>query len=327
MPGFRSHFIFGQNALSSCKTAEHLPFIKKHLTCYQLGQQGPDLFFYFPRAHIFHHNIGSIMHNNATMVFIDSLISYRNHFIAREDREIADAYIVGFLGHYCCDVACHPYIHYRTQKMDYLNEPAKNFGIHVALETDIDTTLLRHYLHLTPSQFALDTCIRIGPRERIVLSHLISRALSQTYEEGKMWPITVNLAICNFWLINKLMRDPKGRKRRFVRYVDQLIFHCPVMSSVIANDGLKNYKDPCNLRHLPWRNPWNPEVTSHQDIYQLMEVGLNKYETLLSDYKALMNTLPKRLVPGTPYNEEYYHRLNNILTDIGDLSYDSGLPL
>lgn len=328
MPGFRSHFIFGQNALTFCETAKELRFIKEHLTCYQLGQQGPDLFFYFAPAHIFHsHNIGVIMHNNATMGFVDSLIASRNKLITRRDRDIADAYITGFIGHYTFDTTCHPYIHYRTKKCKYPDQSSKNFGIHVALETDIDNALLRHFLHLAPSQFSLETTIALHPRERIIISHLLASAINETYPTNRMFPLTINLAIWNFWLLNKLMRDPKGHKKRMVRSVDQLLKHHIFVSGIVANDNYKAYKDPCNLRHIQWRNPWNPELSSHQDVYQLMEQALVSYNHHLSNYHNLIKSLPKKLLVNHHYSEEYFRHLNQFLEDFGDLSYDSGLPL
>ena len=328
MPGFRSHFIFGQNALTSCKTAGELRCIKEHKTYYQLGQQGPDLFFYFAPAHLFHRsNIGTIMHNTATLGFIDSLVFTRNRLLTKTDRDIADAYIAGFMGHYSFDTACHPYIHYRAKKMTYKDDFTKSFGIHVALETDIDAALLRHYMHLNVSQFALEPTIALSPKERIVISHLIAGAIGRTYPDHKMFPLTVNLAICNFWLLNKLMRDPKGRKKRLVRFIDERICHHIFVSGIVANDGFKAYKDPCNLRHMKWHNPWEPSITSHQDVYQLMEQGLAAYELHLENYKNLIATLPKKLLPTHEYGEEYYRRLNYLLQELGDLSYDSGLPL
>lgn len=142
-----------------------------------------------------------------------------------------------------------------------------------------------------------------------------------------MWPVTIHLAILNFWLLNKLMHDPKGRKKRLVRWIDERICHHIFVSGIVANDGFKAYKDPCNLRHILWRNPWDPSICSHQDMYQLMDEALVRYNKHLTNYLELIHTLPKKLFCNQEYSEAYYQKLNLLLQECGDLSYDSGLPL
>ena len=147
------------------------------------------------------------------------------------------------------------------------------------------------------------------------------------YPEDKMFATSIHLAILNFWLLNKLMRDPKGRKKHLVRRVDQLVSGHIFVSGIVANDGFKAYKDPCNLRHIEWKNPWDPSIASHQDVFQLMDEGLLTYDKHLENYRDVISHLPKKLTLNHDYSESYYRSLNQFLEEVGDLSYDSGLPL
>ena len=131
MPGFRAHYFFGDE---SEKAFEKTPeFILKHRNVYNLGQQGPDIFFYSPQAHLFYpKNIGFVMHSMRVMSFFQNLFLSREGFLNKEDLEIVDAYICGFMGHYSLDTVAHPYIHDRAEKIKYRKEFSKSFGIPLA---------------------------------------------------------------------------------------------------------------------------------------------------------------------------------------------------
>ena len=52
-----------------------------------------------------------------TSAFFQGLIESRNQFSSRTDLNIAEAYLIGFLGHYTLDTICHPYIYAMTHYM------------------------------------------------------------------------------------------------------------------------------------------------------------------------------------------------------------------
>ena len=76
MPGFRSHFFFGEQCIKAM--GEDVPeYIRRHRNVYNLGQQGPDIFFYCPQAHLFYpKNIGFVMHSDRVSLFFENLLIY-----------------------------------------------------------------------------------------------------------------------------------------------------------------------------------------------------------------------------------------------------------
>ena len=52
MPGFRTHYLFGRTTRE--ELAGSYPALRKYPHSYNLGQQGPDIFFYCPPSHIFY---------------------------------------------------------------------------------------------------------------------------------------------------------------------------------------------------------------------------------------------------------------------------------
>ena len=98
-------------------------FFKKDLyynrAAYGLGLQEPDIFFYYLPSYVLEgHNIGALAHVRETSAFFQGLIESRNQFSSRTDLNIAEAYLIGFLGHYTLDTICHPYIYAMTHYKD-----------------------------------------------------------------------------------------------------------------------------------------------------------------------------------------------------------------
>ena len=306
MPGFRSHYFFGDECVK--KMGEVPLCIQHHRNVYNLGQQGPDIFFYCPQAHLFYpKNVGFLMHSDRVGSFFENLLETREFFTREEHREIADAYILGFMGHYSLDTVAHPYIHDRAEKMKYRHEFSKSFGIHVLLETDIDNDNVRHFVGCEPIKFNHYDTIKVTKEELEVVSLLLEGSIEKTYPENKMKHRHVKKAITFSRKLFRMMLDPKGRKKAFVLWVDNTFFKHVFLSAVISNDDKQTYEDPCNLSHKEYKNPWKSELKITSDFYELMEEAKKNY---LRRTELFLN-----------------NQIQDLLLDLGDLSYDSGLPL
>ena len=57
MPGFASHYLFGQQSLSHLKEDQEYHILSLHPHAYNLGLQGPDIFYYYlPAWLLYDHN-------------------------------------------------------------------------------------------------------------------------------------------------------------------------------------------------------------------------------------------------------------------------------
>ena len=329
MPGFRTHYLFGKTANDDYHLSEEYPVIKAHSHAYQLGQQGPDIFFYYiPSIFVYPKNIGTVMHNHDVMLFFSALFEARNALLSKQSRQIADAYIMGFIGHYTLDVTAHPYIQYRTKKTKLADRPKYAHGNHVYLETDIDVALQRHYLHLPPSDYRVESTIVLSQHELSVISKLLARAIRNTYADLALPAWQIKFAIRSTYLITAFCYDPHNWKKKLMRFIDQRIFHHAFYSPLIANDDFKAYRDPLNLRHLPWHNPWDERLTSKRDFYELMGDAQKIFIKRLDMYGRMIRELQKNPIVSTKArNTLYYHRLNALLAELGDYSYSRGVMI
>ena len=208
MPGFTTHYLFGQQTYQLLHNSALKQTIQKNHTVFCLGLQGPDIFFYdlisliLPKK-----SAGSIAHTADTRTFLRHLLESPRIFPTDREQQIAHTYILGFIGHYLLDTACHPYIYARSH---YGQKTKGYIGSHIRLETDIDTTLLWHYQHRLPSEFHQNESISLSGDQRTVVSTLLYYAFSNTYPGLYITRHRILQAIHAMQLAVRLLYDPSS---------------------------------------------------------------------------------------------------------------------
>lgn len=126
MPSPYAHYRFGRELLPTLP-ADVRQCIQRFRRVFDVGLQGPDLFFYYnPLTATKIGALGGHFHAQSGQEFF----SFAG---TKADSEVARAYLYGLLGHYCLDSTCHPYI----QSLVQIGEAR-----HVALESEFDRYLL-----------------------------------------------------------------------------------------------------------------------------------------------------------------------------------------
>ena len=126
MPAYYAHHRFGK-LLRKEIPAEARQCIQRFRRMFDVGLQGPDIFFYFnPYWKTAVGESASTFHKMTGADFFAAAVK-------AADSEAAMAYLYGLLGHYCLDSHCHPFVN----QLDAASE-AK----HVVLEAEFDRYLL-----------------------------------------------------------------------------------------------------------------------------------------------------------------------------------------
>lgn len=317
MPGFDTHYIFGQQTYKNIDSKYIKRIISNHPTVYGLGLQGPDLFFYDLMGHLKHDiDLGDLAHDSRVADFLFYLRDAIKIFPDEYDKQIAQTYFLGFLGHHTLDSTCHPYIYAKTDYNPYVKEKGY-FDKHLKLETDINTIMLRHYKHLNPSQFFQDKTIELNPAELSVVSSQLE------YAYNKTWPFLtekkerMTRAILSFHFNSALLHDKSGEKKRFLNTLEYIIPGHMLFSGIIARNHFIYNDDPCNLKHSAWASPWQPDTVltySFIDLFNKAKARYLKILELCDAFFAADNVSDKEQC-------EY-----NLYDFIGNNSYLSGLP-
>lgn len=317
MPGFVTHYIFGRETYHKLTCRSQKKNLYDNRAAYGLGLQGPDLFFYYLPSYALHgHNIGALAHTQETNAFFLGLLKSFEHFTLDTDREIAEAYLTGFLGHYLLDTTCHPYIyamtHYEGRTKDY-------FSRHAYLETDIDTALLDLKLHRAPGDFHTWETISLTRRQKKVIAGMLYHAYHYAFPDLPLQRITMYMGIFSMQLGLHILYDASGQKKVLFRFLEKQFLGYPLFSPLIPSDTLFFRTDPFNLRHAPWSNPWDASLTSTESFFDLYDKAGRRYLTQINKLHTLLHTKT-----GSPQKAK---QMRAFLKEYQNLSFHSGLDV
>lgn len=314
MPGFTTHYLFGQRTYQALTNNSLKQLIQKNHTAFSLGLQGPDIFFYYlPEYFPGKKHLGSLAHTCHTGLFLKNLLKSCSIFSSEEEKHIATVYVLGFLGHYTLDTKCHPFIYSRTM---YHPRDLAYHGRHIRLETDIDTCLLYFYQRKLPSEFHQDAVIALTPIQLSVVSSLLEYAYNNTYPKASITQRKLSDAIRAMQWGTKSLYDPSGYKKRFIRKLESVLLGYPILSPLIPSDTLIFNLDPLNTKHQKWKNPWDHGQISYESFFDLLEAAQGNY------LKILINGGRYFSSTDTKEQEEL---LCSLLFSLGDRCYHSGL--
>lgn len=312
MPGFDTHYIFGVHSYrkmiedSIVKNA-----VNGNRAAYKLGLLGPDIFFYYATEVVaVRKNLGSIMHTTKTDVFFKNMIMYIDTHQGKA-KEIAIAYLSGFLSHYTLDAMCHPYVYWMT---DYLHKDINYLEKHFVFESDIDISLLAMYVNKTPYEFMKNTSFALNKTEMGVVCDMLYFAIRSTYHDSRISRPGIKMAIYSLQKEQRLIRMASEKANKIIGKVSEAFGDKRYLAPFIPETTEVRNEDPLNLKHKRWYNPWDTTKSSVDSVPQI----LNKAEKRFS---LTMFLLDNYLSPDVNKQSAY----KSLVAFIGSKSYHSGL--
>lgn len=311
MPGFVTHYLFGVDAYASMDNTKLKQNLRHNRGAYALGLQGPDLFFYYLPSYFFHtQNLGDLAHRKSTGAFFSYLLESRTLFAKKPHMTaIADAYILGFIGHYTLDSIAHPYV-YAFTNFDPENPPKNShyFGQHAYFETELDNELLYRKKHINPSKFHQNATIHLTPLQRSVISKMLTYAYRNTYPSENVYRFQVSGATKWMKLGTGILRDPSGQKKVLARLIEKVLFNRPFISAMFPSDNYHFVEDPMNLAHKKWVNPWTNEEST-KTFRDLYKQASDLFNMRIVNYSKMINngfTIEERRAFTTEYGNKSF---------------------
>lgn len=324
MPGFTTHYIFGMKAYNDMPNSALRHIVAKYRWLYQLGLQGPDMFFYnIPiLRHRDYRNVGSYMHEYHVNSFFENCLRHISQISSRQRREQAVSFLAGFINHYIADSICHPFIYGRIGYN--ASEPtAMHHGMHAALENELDAILLWKYKKKKPSEFNQTATICLNGQELQFISNFLADCINETYYPVTYWNnfrVTPAMVHRSIWALRfgcRTLADKSGKKKYSIELVESFFVHHPVASAKLVTDTITDYRKSCNLDHEAWCNPWKQSIASTASFVELFRQTLAK----CSSVYHLLNCC---ITCGQSGREA---ALSRLLNELGNYSYHSGLPV
>lgn len=340
MPGFTTHYIMGMKVYNDLPSNPLKHLIAKYRWLYQLGLQGPDMFFYnLPiLRYKDNRNVGSYMHEHHVRDFFVTYIQETLQIPSHQQREQAIAYFCGYVCHYICDSICHPFVYGRIQ-YDTDQSSMKYHGLHAQLENEIDAILLQKYKKKKPSQFNQAATICLNPQEMQFITRFLCDCINIayypiTYENNyQVTPRMIHRSILAMRYGCRTLADPSGHKRNRVEFMESIFLKNPVITHKIVTDQAPDPRKSLNLDHETWTNPWDRRLASNASFMDLFRQSLARcgrvYSLIALRLLARQNPAPeltaehKKTSPETVSEEIDF---TDIIEELGNYSFHSGLP-
>lgn len=263
MPAFYTHYIFGRFGYHDMEEGALKEMVRRHKKAYSFGLSGPDIFFYFaPDQLLVHPTPGSRLHEERCGIFLRRMLR-EALALSGEERAVAISYLAGFIGHYALDVSCHPHVYAYIEEEAALLErgergrvgdvglhfPAgyrprahrvsrhEKTGIHFRYECAMDHYFLEHYAGKRTGQLHQRKMVYLTPKERRVIARLVAAAYNKTYDRPHMSEASVCAVLFFVRIVQRLIRDPRGRRERVLCPVEKFVYRHPFLAGLYVNDN------------------------------------------------------------------------------------------
>ena len=228
MPANYAHYRFGCQVLPSLPANVRRP-IQRFRRLFDMGLQGPDLFFY--------HNIFTDDSLKKLALKLHGMTG-RDFFtmvcrrLRLEPTEAGQAYLYGLLAHYCLDSICHPAI----------GEVTADGKIgHIELETEFDRYLLTLDGEKSPETYDNSSHMKLTKGECVTVAALYP----------SVTPGNVLQSAKTFVAVTKLLASPKHRQRAWMQTASRKVIpkFTPFIMGEQPNRNCAHLDEPLKARY------------------------------------------------------------------------------
>jgi len=288
MPGFITHYICGQAVLKAAES-EVQKMIRPYQQFYNIGTQGPDIFFYYLPGLLKKRvrNVGIQMHKSCFSAFIANMIDI---MLDEEGsaKDILLAYICGFITHYSLDATAHPYVYSKTgvrQKGD--TAKAIKYSVnHRKFETAIDVLMLNLMSSKKPSDYKLWELIQVDPNQAQAVANAMSFALRDAYERD-ICPNDVYKAMTYMVNITRVIQSNTGRRKNLMELIENLTIGEHLFSSIVHMQEVTDGVDYMNVGKSPWNVPGTK--IKNESFIELYNDAVNEGADMINSLMKYIN--------------------------------------
>ncbi|MCL2223906.1 MAG: zinc dependent phospholipase C family protein [Defluviitaleaceae bacterium] len=308
MPGFLTHCIAGKAALQAV-SAEIREKITAEERLYNLGTQGPDIFFYYLPGQVRKRSrgIAQEMHGCGLGLFLAYMAKLAK-LAPPQEQDTIFAYTAGFLMHYTVDCHAHPYVYARAFVKDA--PKIKNSALHRKFETAIDVSLLKLVSGKKPAGINQWELINAPKSGLCIAAEALSHGICAIYNRNV--PPKVTRRALQFTInATRLLQSKNGRRKRFMEIAENLVAGEAMASCIIHMQEVPDEDDYLNLKKTEWQAPWSSEEEKYTDSF------MERYSAAVEEGAELIETMHSYIYGDLPFE---------VLTEkLGNRSLKTGL--
>ncbi len=192
MPSHIAHMLFGRDVINKTNEKIFKSITEQHSNIFNLGCQGPDIFYHNRRTKPLGIKFGILLHHERYGRFVANYLRVLGKLICGPnisnidvtDIHMSFSFILGFLTHALLDRKTHPFISYFSGWVDPTKpETKKYFMCHAFFERIIDTLLLEIKLNIRVKNFDFFSTIYCGETFPQLQKEIFFKALKHTFPE------------------------------------------------------------------------------------------------------------------------------------------------
>ncbi len=271
MPSFVTHVLFGQMVKDSLCDSPVFSWIDSNPAAYEWGTQGPDILFShggFSGKPDVLEEYGRYFHEQKTSELIHKMSCYLINQKDTENFLPSASYIFGFLCHYVLDKTVHPYVYYMQEKFRPQYRSSVPYGIHLRLESDLDTAFFHLITKEDVRHFPMNKGLMADQMARSAAENLYVFLLKEVYH-GDFSAEDIRLCFNNFYRKERVMLDPTGFFSFIFAKSLELVHR--QLNTYCASFRLgKITYDILNLEHRTWKHFREPEVFHNESVPDLI---------------------------------------------------------
>lgn len=303
MPSYIAHRFFGERVAKELRDFPGTNNINQHRTAFLWGVQGPDLLFYLPNNQDpFFNSIGGVMHRCRTDRLLNAISKLLIEHKHSPCYSALASYTYGFLCHYCLDKNVHEYVYWRCEQIKDNYKTTSPFGVHIKLETDMDTVFYREFTGGNVRCFKLENELlnKKDSIDAIALFH--TRIIEEVYEYS-ISPEIIKSCIPRFFAREKGSFDPTGivswirLRLKEIRAREYHTFTANWRTAHVRGDVL-------NKEHTPWHNLWYPEKTFTDSV-------LDIFERSVKEAAEIIQVMEEHADSGVPFEKRHMVSFDN----------------
>lgn len=215
------------------------------------------------------------------------MIEETNCLDSEEDKEIAYAYIAGYLTHYVLDVHAHPYIYYKSGFSKKGRQPfqLRYSLLHRKLESNIDDMLYKALKSDVPRKEKMHELFISTSRQQEIIAKILASTISKVYNrQVKESDIKKSLKYMSFMI--KALHSITPKQKTLMEFGEKITIGEELITSLIQESDNFSF-DFLNLKNKEWCSPWDntlKHTTSFIDLYNKSVDEGSELLTLLFEF-------------------------------------------
>ena len=284
MPNLYAHYLTAARSLVLIENTELGALLIRHRQAYNLGAQGPDIFFYYrawpwtPGPRLVW--LANLLHKEKVAAFYRAGLAYIRAATGAQQR-ILTAYLCGYAHHHALDARAHPYIIYKTGDFTLPGAAGQRSGqAHRRFEATIDACLLKRETGQEPPWLRSQNLLDVTPEDARAIGDMYAQVVPQVYGQT-VTSTQVQTAISDSQQIVASLLDRGPSPAWLLVQILARLDRSGTVESARPRRCDDDGHHCLNLQHSTWHLPWDYSTLQTTSFLNLMDEAIGDGQRMM----------------------------------------------